>query len=750
MRFAQIASAEKEVTDRMQGHILAYRGDRLGARLNAIANTVRLSRKYGFPFSIYWLETDEGADAAEINAPEEIFSAEFIEKHFISRETYMEHRRKLVQVPAFKSIGDFQDFASKGGNIVVLIAYGAYPIPGEDADEVLQEYKQAFEELPLNPALQERKQELDRLLQGMTAYHIRRGDITSGSETRHRAWPIKCIPDEFYVTHMREKLGSGSNIMIFSDEAHTVERFKGLFPQLQSLSDLIDVSDLTRAQYDMIEFYAMSRCETVIAPERSAFSSAATTLGRGTKFDVKVDLTPAQSDASHEALIERIRDEPDSFPNPGEIAQMFVHLSEWAREKDKVNKIVPLERAFLEEGHAISFVFPLLMHDQISVGDLDGLRRTGQLAKQSFIRERRAVSETLALRAISNFRDGNTALGLELAVNAVSHSFRPAISRALIFILLDRGLLNEKNFLPIPTDIRRLTRQSLSFDQNTETFELMRKLFEFEEFPKGFGGIRALQLDWADFFPEKYDVKMIHHNYALNVARRAFKLRTPENRAFGAYYLARSNELDAPTDYLQGLAKEAPDDAYVHFKLARQYQLDGDLSASFESAIRAVEAAPDVPAYKYWASIAAQRLDSPNDVIALLNKAVPEAPALSRVLFDAARYLISKNKFGRALDLIQRMKQTMPRYEAYVLLEAQALSNRGEHDAALSLVEAFEAEGHGTEKTYVMLAKILLRDKKNKRALQAARTGIKQFGETKQLTNMLERASPADKKRAKG
>ena len=63
-----------------------------------------------------------------------------------------------------------------------------------------------------------------------------------------------------------------------SDTPGVVQRMKQAYPALRTVGDMVDLGDLTPAQGDLVELYAMSRADRIVAPIISAFSTAAARL----------------------------------------------------------------------------------------------------------------------------------------------------------------------------------------------------------------------------------------------------------------------------------------------------------------------------------------------------------------------------------------------------------------------------------------------------------------------------------------
>ena len=72
------------MTDSRRGCLIAFRNDRLGARLISLVNAMRIGSTYDVPVQVHW---PEARDVGRVfNDPTEIFDGCFVAEHFQTAE----------------------------------------------------------------------------------------------------------------------------------------------------------------------------------------------------------------------------------------------------------------------------------------------------------------------------------------------------------------------------------------------------------------------------------------------------------------------------------------------------------------------------------------------------------------------------------------------------------------------------------------------------------------------------------------
>ena len=234
------------------GCVLAFRNDRLGARLNAILTAMRISRRYDVPMKVFWSLTEESS--AELQSPGDLFSADFIDSTFLSQDEGRRAMRGAIELAALRDNVTEAKFLKSFAKNTTYLSNSATDqtlLPWEDRAE-LNLLPELLTSLPLTPVVREAIARIDAAL-GQTefqSYHLRRGDIIDDSApASHNLWPNKYIPRVFYEWHMKRELTRGrGKLVIFSDAQDEAAVFAGLSPRIASFSDLLDDETLTLLQ----------------------------------------------------------------------------------------------------------------------------------------------------------------------------------------------------------------------------------------------------------------------------------------------------------------------------------------------------------------------------------------------------------------------------------------------------------------------------------------------------------------------
>ena len=191
--------------------------------------------------------------------------------------------------------------------------------------------------------------------------------------------------------------------------APTLAHYTAAFPGLRTINDIVDLDNLTEAQRDFIELYAMSRCAKIIAPDRSAFSSTAAELGHAVKRAVNEDMTDEMSDAAHERLIARLRDRPDSFSGDGEIGQSLAHIGPWLEKRERWEEAARLFGGHVARGLNIAFIYPDAMRYQHRANDVDGALATAGHMFDRYVYHVRYFVDAEMQHGYAHFRAGDRA-----------------------------------------------------------------------------------------------------------------------------------------------------------------------------------------------------------------------------------------------------------------------------------------------------------------------------------------------------
>lgn len=351
------------------GSIIAFRNDRMGARLMTMMNTIRIARDYDMPYYFVW-KTD-GRTSEELLAPTEIFDAAYFAAHEIAITDYRDvppHALDLQFLGAHSTADDFKTLIQSQ---TPLICQGAslMVLPWERADDVAPRYAAAIQDLQFNPSVTAAMVAVDATLaHSGTAFHIRRGDIIYNPVTSNQVWSNKYIPREFYeVLAKRLITDPEARILVFSDEPAEIAHLKALSPQILGAADVIP-ADLTLAQRDFIELYAMSRCAKIYGPPSSGFSMTAGLMGNCAVHDVRSALHDTEHNAALDLLVARLERDDPIFLSDGDIGQCLPFAVDHLNATGRGAQALDLLQSYDSRGFHKMFFYQLLLRQNMIMG----------------------------------------------------------------------------------------------------------------------------------------------------------------------------------------------------------------------------------------------------------------------------------------------------------------------------------------------------------------------------------------------
>ncbi|PQO22239.1 hypothetical protein C2I36_14150 [Rhodobacteraceae bacterium WD3A24] len=445
------------------GRLIAFRADRLGARLVSLVNAMRLAEALGAPFAMRWQRS--GSVGAEFNDPAELFDADFVARRFISAEVWAAEGARAPQLrqDRMPEAQTLRTALARGETRVVNIAFGVLALPDEEIAPVRARCGAIFRALPLAPDLAARADRLRARLAGAVAYHIRRGDIASAPKQMNKPFPHKYVPDDFYRRHMAEACAAGHRPVVFSDDPATVARLKAEFPELLAADEVLETEGLTAGARDFLELLAMSCCERIIAPAQSAFSATAAELGGVPRTTVQADLGKGAARAAGEALVARLRSRPESFGDDGDAGQSLLHADAHLCREGRLAEASQLYARCCARGLRLSFVQPRAVARALVAEGRDAARdRLAGLADTPPFFER-DLAELCLLEAVAEVeRDPARAR------RALMRAFwlRPDARglRRLLPVLAAGGALDGPDTLPAPAAAMTLAGRPIGAD----------------------------------------------------------------------------------------------------------------------------------------------------------------------------------------------------------------------------------------------------------------------------------------------
>ncbi|SMO47792.1 hypothetical protein [Ruegeria faecimaris] len=346
-----------------KGVFIGQRKDRMGARLLMMLTCIRLAEDFDTSYRVNWFP--KGADAPELDQPQELFSQEWMDEHFLSTESFDALGENSLPIWSFQGDATPDRLIShlnSGRSVVVEEGFEVLAFQWEDIEQIRPRYREFIHKIGFTDEIRTIMEKADAKLsgKGVSAYHIRRGDILNGLPWKHTTWPAKIEPEELYAAHLGKNAGCAA--IMFSDQPELVARFQVQFPHLMQMSDIADLSSLTRAQRDFLELYTMSRADQLIAPYVSAFSMAAARIS-GQQGKVFRDvLNEDEVKRANEQVIARLHRGPEEFLNLSEAAHIYAKASFYLHglgAGDRAEEALELVQPLMDAGSDNAFL-PLL------------------------------------------------------------------------------------------------------------------------------------------------------------------------------------------------------------------------------------------------------------------------------------------------------------------------------------------------------------------------------------------------------
>lgn len=438
------------------GTIYAVRNDRLGGRLGAMLNAKRIADDYGAQFRFTWASHDNVSP--ELQQPEMLFSQDFLARHRENDRPFGELQQQVQSiensVPPL-TLELLESRLSAGADFRCNEAMSVVSLPWEQSDAIAKRVSETLETLDFTPKVIEAMKTIRARLgeSNLVAYHLRRGDIIDpNARPSNVLWPNKYISRVFYETHIARTLEQNPNtrIVVFSDSDHELAAFMEMSDQVIAAPSLLSDDSLHILQRDFLELYIMSRCQHIIGPGASAFSSVAAMLGNSQVVDIRQDLTSDEHDIALDELTDRLEHLPEAFSGNADIGQNFPDLIAYHRRKGTAKQARRILKKHLDAGFTQSYIYDLLAEEYFYAGDADGALHLIDTLKDRPILTDLGNSASYAWAGLAAFAEGNMTEAVRLA--HVSHWLQPIlpISRILVSALYANGSFAIDNQYPLP------------------------------------------------------------------------------------------------------------------------------------------------------------------------------------------------------------------------------------------------------------------------------------------------------------
>ncbi|MCC5975107.1 MAG: hypothetical protein JJT81_13785 [Rubellimicrobium sp.] len=704
------------------GTLYCYRPDRLGGRLNALVNALRLAALTGAALKVHWYQ-DPGIGRA-INDPSELFAAGFIERYFIEDDSWRVAEKRSAWLIYFGTVtaAALKQHLWQGRDLLVNHAVGATVLAGEKGAAVRRELARIWQDLPLSPAVAACADALRAQIgEGTVCYHIRRGDILTVPQEINRPWPAKFTVDEVFETHLAREIDRGLRPILFSDDPATLDRFASRFPGVVAAPQIIGaLGPLTPGQQDMVELIAMSLCARIIAPQSSAFSSVAAMLGGRKRVDVTADLTEEERALAQSRLCTRLTaaEPARARAMPGDIGQSLWHLDGMLRRTGEVPALRQAVEAQVAAGLDVSFVYPMLMGLQLETGDPAAAIATRDRAVRNIPHYAVDLARCDALGAVAHALRNQADRAASLALRAHWHDAvtdpkpldpgTPEIAE-ISALLLEGGVLGAHNFLPASPVAERLARVPLTALQAPAYGPLRARFLAQHQPPMTLRALAPMDWDWRVMMRGNSAQR-----FATDAARAAaygFLITevqfdpSPDALSLLALHDALMGDAAPALDRIAALAERSPRDATLQHRLSVVALLARKPSAARAAAQTALAAAGPIPAHRAWAgrlevrngdaaaghrmlqevvaegwdipplrlvmAEAAAKLDRPDQQIAAIEAALAIAPHFPDALLYRARFRAACGDVAAARADLDRIKAQVPDHRKAAELRAQ-------------------------------------------------------------------------------
>ncbi|WP_240482063.1 hypothetical protein [Ruegeria marisrubri] len=652
----------------MRGVFIGQRRDRMGARLLMMLTCIRLAEDFGTDYRVNWFP--QGADAPELDKPEELFSQAWMDRHFLTDPEFEELAKTAAPIWSFqndKTPDRLNAHLASGKAVIVEEGFEVLAFPWEDLDEIRPRYRAFIDRIGFTPTLRAIMDRVnDRLSgQGVSAYHIRRGDILNGLPWKHTTWPAKIEPEEYYERHL-EKM-AGKPAIMFSDQPELLRRFQARYPQLLQMSDIVDLSQMTRAQRDFLELYAMSRADQIIAPIISAFSMAAARISGRQRLVFRDVLTEQEIREANDRVVERVREGPKAFLNPSEAAHIYSKAAQYLNAEGRSEDAHALAQPILEAGADNAFL-PLLQALNGfylgNWGEAEKFARQGLENPHLWPEDHAALCALFA--AILGARRKRWAAGRWFLRAFWAKPMRPDV---IVFgsRLLYRGQLAERLCPPVDWDLQKQLRQ-----RRFTPFSNLH-LVQWKVIARQPCNFDMVLLDWHELALDQKARRLLESGDRLVRLREGLERveeidpEHPSCRSLSALLGFRQGEISAARaiDECRNVIAMRPEKALYHKRLADLLEADGDVAAARYAHGDALALSPDNPFLTYVSGCFLQRNGAQDQGEAQILRAADLDDGTAAIQGAAGQILLRRGEKQKARPYLERARQLCPTFRRF-------------------------------------------------------------------------------------
>ncbi len=377
------------LTSSYDEQIIGFRKDRLGARITSLGNILFLEQKFNTTVRFLWTVTSEEHSMDILDPAHPIFAQDFLEKYIVQVSSG-EHEEVTSNLTAIEDVRgrisaeQFESRLKAGERFLCDSGFSPIAFANETEKDLLEPFRASLKRISWAPCIYQALDEAEKKLRSFPGkplgLHVRRGDILSKEPWCHRNWTSKFVPDEFYTVVMDRP---DTTTILFSDTPEVIARLVAERKNALAVSDLISMQGLSTLQRDLLELLILARCDKIVAPILSAFSSLATLL-EGTKtVKLPLDLPPSERDSAYDSILSRALYEPDSFYNEGDFAQSIGYAFPHALNVGQYTRLYEKLNTVMQNGQTFAFYLPFVMALAISTGNYSHAIELSKIAKES-------------------------------------------------------------------------------------------------------------------------------------------------------------------------------------------------------------------------------------------------------------------------------------------------------------------------------------------------------------------------------
>ncbi|WP_372884935.1 hypothetical protein [Shimia sp.] len=687
--------------DAIRGKIIAFRNDRLGARINALLNAARIARDYGLPYAMIWPSHE--SVSSELQNPDQLFSGAFLAEHFVEDVGFQALHRNAVDVVDLRPGDSAEDFARRAGAGETFLCHDALNhsvLPWEEASEVAAKLPAIIPLIGWSEVVRDAMDHIDAELGKveLCAYHLRRGDIIDMDKRASNVlWPSKYVPRVFYEQHIHRQLEKNpeSRIVVFSDTPGEVAAFTELHAQVCSFDDLIGEMTLSELQRDFLELYAMSRCETIFAPSASAFSAVAATMGNRAIVPIMQDLDEADRTEALEELTRRMDRTPEVFLGQADLGQNFPFLLDFHKARGSRDEARRILLKHLEAGFERAYIYDRIAEEMFEAGDWAGAQKVLEILGRRPVYTEEANALSYCYAGMTALLEGEIDEAVRLAQIANWLTPIHPHCRALTNVLYGHGFLDDRNSFPIdrrilgyrhlmkPEDRALFNRLNAAATRvsGTEIIEDATLWLSFQHDLRDWTSLQGAKLP-----PSFHNREKIEKVLGFFGSMYAKRMDEPAVRAARATLLRQSGHFDQAGAELEAALADAPMEPLYNKRLSDLHHARQDIGKALQALGTALAVTGDQICYQAQYGLLLFEAGESGPAVQLFEKLAMRdhrMPEIHLVTADVLRR--RKRSRDLALEVVRRASSQIAGSSRLMRLEAKILEQMKRDDEAAAI-----------------------------------------------------------------